>query len=56
MSRTREGHLTQDFCLDLSDGKLEPGTRVQIWECFCGNPNQVWTMSRSGEPTSGENS
>ncbi|KAL0953250.1 hypothetical protein HGRIS_004502 [Hohenbuehelia grisea] len=31
------------FCLDLTDGILDNGNRVQSWKCFDDNTNQIWT-------------
>jgi hypothetical protein len=30
--------------MDLDAGNLSGG-KVQIWTCYAGNPNQVWTLS-----------
>lgn len=34
-------------CLDVVDGVMKSGTRLQIWDCDSNNDNQKWT--RSGE-------
>ncbi|KLT42244.1 hypothetical protein CC85DRAFT_302450 [Cutaneotrichosporon oleaginosum] len=34
-----------DFCLDLRDGNLGPDNRLQMWQCFKHNPNQVFSIS-----------
>ncbi|MCF6526071.1 endo-1,4-beta-xylanase [Streptomyces sp. JJ36] len=37
-------------CLDVPDQSTEPGTRVQIWDCW-GGANQQWTLTSAGELT-----
>ncbi|GAA2582028.1 PQQ-dependent sugar dehydrogenase [Dactylosporangium fulvum] len=34
-------------CLDVAGGVNANGTKVQIWDCSDGNPNQRWTYSDS---------
>ncbi|KAF9261806.1 ricin B-like lectin [Marasmius fiardii PR-910] len=31
-----------DKCLDVKDGANADGTKLQIWTCSAGNPNQLW--------------
>ncbi|KAF9477745.1 macrofage activating glycoprotein [Pholiota conissans] len=33
-------------CLDVTDGKNADGTKMQIWTCGSGNPNQSWDYNR----------
>lgn len=33
-----------DKCLDLTDGKQDNGTPLQIWSCGSTNPNQLWAI------------
>jgi hypothetical protein len=35
-------------CLDVPNQSTEPGTRVQIWDCW-GGPNQTWTHTGADE-------
>ena len=32
-------------CLDLTNGSLNDGTVMQIWECTDNDTNQVWTTT-----------
>ncbi|KAF5314652.1 hypothetical protein D9611_007088 [Ephemerocybe angulata] len=32
------------FCLDLPDGNTTEGRNLQLWTCFAGNTNQIWTV------------
>lgn len=36
------------LCLDLKDGNVASGTPIQMWTCTPGNPNQRWSLTRSG--------
>ena len=29
-------------CLDVPEGRLVDGTKLQIWTCSTNNPNQMW--------------
>ncbi|WOO78205.1 Endo-1,4-beta-xylanase A [Vanrija pseudolonga] len=33
-----------NLCLDITDGKVQDGTRLQVWECD-GEWNQKWTVA-----------
>lgn len=39
-----------DRCLDVPEQSTEPGTAVQIWDCW-GGTNQQWTHTGSGQLT-----
>lgn len=46
-------------CLDVQDGGVANGTRLQIWDCSKGNSNQTWTMpnqqsTSNGSPTTAD--
>ena len=32
-------------CLDLTDGKKDDGTVMQIWKCTDNDINQAWTTT-----------
>ncbi|EAU82577.2 hypothetical protein CC1G_12996 [Coprinopsis cinerea okayama7 len=34
--------LATDKCLDVTDGVVADGVKVQVWTCFDGNQNQQW--------------
>lgn len=36
------------YCMDLTDGKCEVGTPIQLWKCDLRNPNQLWTVFDNG--------
>ena len=38
-------------CLDLTNGNLTNGNRVQTWSCTANNANQVWTLRGTRPPT-----
>ena len=31
-------------CLDLTNGSLDNGNQVQLWDCSSTNPNHVWNV------------
>lgn len=35
----------QGLCLDLTNGDITNGNRVQTWQCTDNNPNQVWNLN-----------
>lgn len=35
-------------CLDVTDGNDSNGTKLQIWSCYDGNPNQLWQYNSGG--------
>jgi glucose/arabinose dehydrogenase len=37
-----------DKCVDVNGGATADGTRIQIWDCLAGNPNQQWTVQGDG--------
>lgn len=38
------------LCLDLEDGSIANGTRIQMWQCGAlGGANQKWTVTPSGQ-------
>ncbi|KAF8993849.1 ricin B lectin domain-containing protein [Cyathus striatus] len=32
--------LHLNLCMDLTDGRLDNGNQIQLWECSSSNPNQ----------------
>lgn len=34
------------FCLDVTNGVKADGTKLQIWTCSAGNPNQQWSWGK----------
>lgn len=34
-----------DKCLDVTDGNDSNGQKLQIWTCYDGNTNQLWTVN-----------
>ncbi|KAF8191951.1 ricin B lectin domain-containing protein [Mycena galopus ATCC 62051] len=34
-----------DKCMDLTNGAETNGTQIQMWTCFSGNTNQMWTIN-----------
>ncbi|KAG8792727.1 hypothetical protein FRB91_009977 [Serendipita sp. 411] len=38
-----------DKCLDVRDGRNRNGTKLQIWTCYDGNPNQLWQINGAGD-------
>ncbi|KDR73722.1 hypothetical protein GALMADRAFT_212540 [Galerina marginata CBS 339.88] len=31
-------------CMDLTDGVVQDGTKIQLWDCNYQNPNQKWSV------------
>ncbi|KIM76660.1 carbohydrate-binding module family 13 protein [Piloderma croceum F 1598] len=36
-------------CLDVTDGKNADGTKLQVWDCGSGNPNQEFSYTKFGD-------
>jgi hypothetical protein len=36
--------ISPDECLDLTNGDKTNGNQLQVFQCFQGNTNQVWTV------------
>jgi Ricin-type beta-trefoil lectin domain/Glycosyl hydrolases family 18 len=36
-------------CLGLTDGNTANGTQPQLWTCYAGSGNQVWTLADNGQ-------
>ncbi|KAJ7152182.1 ricin B lectin domain-containing protein [Mycena crocata] len=47
--RLNVGTDNKDFCLDLTNGSKTNKNPLQIWECFKGNTNQIWTYTVVGQ-------
>ncbi|MFC4501423.1 MULTISPECIES: RICIN domain-containing protein [Streptomyces] len=37
-------HVASGKCVDLDSGSAADGARIQMWDCFTNNTNQIWTM------------
>ncbi|MFC7276638.1 ricin-type beta-trefoil lectin domain protein [Paractinoplanes rhizophilus] len=35
-------------CLDLTDGSTANGNQPQLWTCYAGSTNQIWTLADNG--------